>query len=150
MTTRYASLHSGLLARKGEALPAGPTRLAAAYYAPEPVSDAASRSEAPARLTPPPPPAEPDAKPRAAGEVVAPPQRQRKPAHTPATANSSRRKTTVRLSADQHRRLRIAAAQLECSQQSLISEALETLLDQLAAGRLPDCSCLKAGAMGDS
>lgn len=58
----------------------------------------------------------------------------------PATA---RHKTTVHLNDEQRRRVRLAAVQLERSQQSLISEAIDEFLDQLCERELPHCHCLK-------
>lgn len=170
MTSKFASLHSGLLARKGEALPAGPTRLAAAYYAPEdrPPGEGETRPDI-APVEPPPPP--PAVTPAAVTPAAVPPA-----AVTPAAVTASarkqgvsrglgksvtgkvagkttgrqiRRKTTLRLSADQHRRLRIAAAQLDCSQQALMVDALEAYLEQIAAGCFPDCGCLRPAIEGD-
>lgn len=140
--TRFASLHSGLLARKGEALPAGPNRLAAAYYAPEPGQDGPSPIEQ--ADTQPPPidntrTAEADRAPATEDKTANRPQRLRR---SKAQSTPARRKTTVRLSADQHRRLRVAAAQLDISQQSLMTQALEAYLKQLSEGLFPDCSCM--------
>lgn len=125
--SRFASLHSGLLARKGEALPAGPNRLAAAYYAPE---DSPLAQSEPAPAEPP----SPEAKAKARKHQ----KPRRKPSRTP-----GRRKTTLRLSNEQHRRLRIAAAQLDMSQQAIMVEALDAYLDKLAKGRFPGCGCLE-------
>jgi predicted transcriptional regulator len=49
----------------------------------------------------------------------------------------------VRLNDEQRRRVRLAAVQLERSQQSLISEAIDEFLDQLCERELPHCHCLK-------
>jgi len=125
MSPRYASLHSGLLARKGEALPSSPTRLPESYYA--------DAKEAP---TPPEP--APSHLQAVSNEAPAP-ARPRKPRRKSA---DPRRKLTLRLTPEQHRRLRIAAAQLDCSQQSLMVEALDALFEDLAQGQLAGCKCL--------
>ena len=140
--SRFASLHSGLLARKGEALPAAPNRLAAAYYAPEPGQEASDPPEAP--------PVDTSKSVRAAAPKRTTPETTSDPKttsgpklrRTAPQSKPARRKTTLRLSLDQHRRLRIAAAQLDVSQQNLMSAALEAYLDQISDGQFPACSCL--------
>ncbi|MEC9249782.1 MAG: hypothetical protein VX501_03970 [Pseudomonadota bacterium] len=121
---KYASLHAGLLARKGEAQPAPVTQIGAVFPA---------HTEVP---EPPVEPARPDlrSQPPPASEKLAELRRH------PATA---RHKTTVRLNDEQRRRVRLAAVQLERSQQSLISEAIDDFLDRLCERELPHCHCLK-------
>jgi hypothetical protein len=51
---------------------------------------------------------------------------------------------SVRLSPDQMRRLKTAAAQLHLSQQKIMADGLEVYLDKLAAEDLAGCRCLKA------
>lgn len=121
---KYASLHAGLLARKGEAQPAPVTQIGAVFPShaevPEPPVGTPERRRPPA--------------PAPTSETIADLRRH------PATA---RHKTTVRLNDEQRRRVRLAAVQLERSQQSLISEAIDEFLDQLCERELPHCHCLK-------
>ncbi len=49
---------------------------------------------------------------------------------------------SFRMPADQHRRLRVAAAQKNISQQQALEQALENYLDGLCACSLKECTCL--------
>jgi predicted transcriptional regulator len=51
---------------------------------------------------------------------------------------------SVRLSPDQMRRLKTAAAQLHLSRQKIVADGLDVYLDKLAAEDLAGCRCLKA------
>ncbi|WP_300556163.1 hypothetical protein [Maricaulis sp.] len=129
MGQKYASLHAGLLARKGEAMPASRPGLVPGLIerAAPAVETAAPQHQAE--------PKRPTVRPRPpVREPVANPQ--------PIENLPARHKTTIRLNAAQKRRLRLAAAVLDRSQQSLISEALDEFLDILAADPALDCRCL--------
>lgn len=184
-TPKFASLHGGLLARKGEASPAIPPSMARASY-----TDAAPQPQHPLREAAPhlhaaPPPhtsvpatpangAEGPRKNRFISEVKSAPSRA-KPATkfqplagkpkteakaASATGNcgadcASRSKDSnkkyrisLRLNAEQRRRLRTAAAQLEVSNQQLVAKALDAYLDQLGLGDLNGCACLARRAAG--
>jgi hypothetical protein len=129
MGQKYASLHAGLLARKGEAMPASrPGLVPGLIERAAPVVETAAPQPQPEpqrpRPNPRPPAPSQSAKPRLVENLPA------------------RHKTTIRLNAAQKRRLRLAAAVLDRSQQSLISEALDEFLDILAADPALDCRCL--------
>ena len=51
---------------------------------------------------------------------------------------------SVRLSPEQMRRLKTAAAQLHLSQQKIMANGLDVYLDKLSAEDLAGCRCLKA------
>lgn len=136
---KYASLHAGLLARKGEAQPAPVTQIGAVFpdhaEVPKPPPPQAatpverSNTAAPAPVSGPPK--------RVLGQVPA------KLEELKRNPRQARHKTTVRMTDEQRRRVRLAAVQLERSQQSLISEAIDDFLDQLCERELPNCACLR-------
>ena len=138
MSAKFASLHGGLLARKGQATPAmhpDLPELAPIRYADAPVRareescyggggvaekatvlhsiDSASHTRA--------------VDPEAHHEIA-----------------DHRTHVSVRLNPEQLRRLKTAAAQLHVSQQKLIADGLERYLDKLAVEELAGCRCLKA------
>lgn len=113
----FASMHAGLLARKGEAAPSaeGPAvERRAAPLAPVRSAPAAPASSKPCH---------------GAAKRIAAPDR-------PVRAG-------VRLDREQIRRLRLAAAILGRTQQDLISEALDRHLDRLSEGALQSCACFR-------
>ncbi len=59
-------------------------------------------------------------------------------ASKPDIGESRRVRLTLRLSPSDHRRLRVAAAHLDCSMQAVLTKALEAYLTGLRA----DCPCL--------
>lgn len=124
---KYASLHAGLLARKGEAQPAPVTQIGAVF--PDHAEVPRPPQAEPEPAVQPPPRAERQAAPRVSNLKSHPRQ--------------ARHKTTVRLTDEQRRRVRLASVQLERSQQSLVSEAIDDFLDQLCARELPNCACLR-------
>ena len=149
--SKLATLHAGLIARKGEARPAM-AHAAFSYVdgprpAPQPLRHDGEGIErhslVPAAALP---PADAPAAPQP--EPVRPPR----PARTPARAappqksedddHSKPFRLTFRMSADQRRRLRIAAAKEEKSLQELLSDALDGHLDTLCACAMRECSCL--------
>ena len=54
-------------------------------------------------------------------------------------------KIALRLSEAQHFRMRVAAAQLQVTRQSLMSAALDHYLATVCAASLPECKCLGSG-----
>lgn len=145
MTARYASLHAGMLARKGQASPAVPSPMSSVSYVDAPPNtgrrDAGRAATEPDRpqktaLAPPPPATavEPD-EPARQAPAASPPAKRR-------SRLTPRVKTTVRLTMEQRRRLQTAAAQMNTSQQALFSQALDLFLDTLCEGEMKDCACL--------
>ena len=142
MSAKFASLHSGLLARKGQATPA---------MVPLPVVPQAgsfSYVDAPA-------PARAESCCGAGGAA----EKQSANALAAGGTNSNRAlehgahrdigadhrtHVSVRLNSEQLRRLKTAAAQLHVSQQKLMADGLELYLDKLAVEDLAGCRCLKA------
>ncbi len=121
----FASIHGGLLVRKGAAAPSvEPPKMPAA---PRP-GDAERYSVAR----------------RDAGDGA-------RPAGDRAAAlrpddDDKVLKAAVRLTAGQSRQLRLAAALLDTSHQDILAEALDDHFRQLARGRLRACSCFKRAA----
>lgn len=183
MTSKLASLHAGLIARKGEAMPAlsnpgfsyvdtarpAPvlTQVSAQTQAqvPAPTPAAApirddSNDTKPTGLTPdarqaPPPPV--TAKPivrqspplnrekstRPSLEAATTLRAQREPVRkTEEDKRLQPHKLTFRMTQDQRRRLRIAAAQRDKSLQQILSDALDNHLDGLCACSPEGCTCL--------
>lgn len=58
-------------------------------------------------------------------------------------------KVAMRLSQAQHFRLRVAAAQLQVTRQSLMAAALDHYLATVCAVGLPDCRCLRSAKACD-
>ena len=144
---KYASLHAGLLARKGEAAPAIPSGFAGASYVDRPAQpvpvpderrDVEQRSDRPLIAR----------KPAAGGEDLPPaccgggdlPDLVEDP-HA-GIARSGR--AEVRLTAEQKRRLRTVSVQTGQSQQRILSAALDAWLDRLCETEMRHCACLKA------
>jgi hypothetical protein len=143
---KFASLHGGLLARKGLATPATlplpvmPQQTRPRYKdAPSPAFDetccgGASGGDAekvPAAVTL-----------RAVRDTNSP-----RAADYEAQQEINadlRTHVSVRLSPDQMRRLKTAAAQLHLSRQKIVADGLDVYLDKLAAEDLAGCRCLKA------
>lgn len=173
--SRYASLHAGLLARKGEASPALHSAFAGASYvdapAPEP-RDPGERRDATGADLP-----ERALLLRKAPAFDAAGAPAREPAHDPAPdtpavqplpADAAARgccegaevtwpadphagidrlhRVEARLTAEQKRRLLTVAVQSGHSQQRILSDALDAWLDALCAGDMKECACLKARA----
>ncbi|ASP32842.1 hypothetical protein [Labrenzia sp. VG12] len=172
--SRYASLHAGLLARKGEASPALPSAFTGASYvdapAPEPREPGERRDATGADL--------PDRALllRKAPAIDAAGAATREPAYEPAQpapaaqllpSDAARgccegaevtwpadphagidrlHRVEARLTAEQKRRLLTVAVQSGHSQQRILSDALDAWLDALSAGDMKDCACLKARA----
>ena len=169
--SKYASLHAGLLARKGEASPAIPSSFAGASYVDAPSPEPTS---APAR----PATAQPDAEPRRSllqrRDIQAPqtpqPLLARKPVPpvepvSPPEPDLEARgccgaqlelpddphagidrvaRAQFRLTPEQKRRLRTVAVQMNWPQQRILSDALDDWLDRLCEGEMSNCACLRA------
>lgn len=174
MTSKLASLHSGLVARKGEAMPAVSHPMFSYVDTPRPVArevPAETRRAWPpaVQLDSPESVAAPSASSVTHSESPAPvatsesppPTVQTRPVPSVARAesrhvstrsegdendvqNSPRHRFTFRLTHDQHHRLRLAAAIRDQSLQHLLSEALDNHLEGLCACSLKDCACLAA------
>jgi len=165
MSSKLASLHAGLIARKGEAAPAVAHPAFSYVDGPRPAPQSIRREAdgierrsfgapaVPARDGSPwtdgrAEPTRVDVLEPSAPEPVrtAPPALEAvraAPARKPATGGESRPfRLTLRLSADQRRRLRIAAAKEEMSLQEVLSDALDSHLDRLCACALRECTCL--------
>lgn len=138
MSSTSASLHAGLLARKGEARPSAPSQhhgavrsgnvatLFAALARREPLAGTAANETAPVRRI---------ELPRA----VARPTR-------PLPVASDRRQVHARIESDLHLRMRIAAARGGRTQQDLIASALESYLSFLDEDVYsPPCGATNAG-----
>ena len=158
MTSKLASLHGGLVARKGQATPALSNSALTYMDAQRPERESDIRLEpyaAPAKEQSTPPPQTPAPTPLPSYEEK--PVRQSKPktsvARSSSSTDKSRRKTakdthpgpyrlTFRMTHDQRRRLRIASAQKDRSLQQLLGEALDNYIDGLCACSLQQCACL--------
>lgn len=168
---KYASLHAGLLARKGEASPAIPSSFAGASYVDAPSPEPTSAPVRPAT-------AQPDADPRRSllqrRDIQAPetpqPLLARKPVPpvepvSPPEPDLEARgccgaqlelpddphagidrvaRAQFRLTPEQKRRLRTVAVQMNWPQQRILSDALDDWLDRLCEGEMSNCACLRA------
>jgi hypothetical protein len=150
--SKYASLHAGLLARKGEASPAIPSGFANASYVDAPPPEAGSqRRDVEARssrsVSPSKPVVECD-RPRAACEDSAQAPSccagaGRMLPQDPHAGIERTGRAEVRLTAEQRRRLRTVAVQTSRSQQRILSDALDAWLDRLCETEMQDCTCLR-------
>lgn len=136
--SKYASLHAGLLARKGEAEPAIPSGFSGTSHVDRPPA----RTSASPLLPPKRAGADADAgTPRqgccAGGE---PPDL----AADPHAGLARTGRAEVRLTAEQKRRLRTVSVQTGQSQQRILSAALDAWLDGLCEAEMRHCACLKA------
>ena len=140
--SKYASLHAGLLARKGEAAPAIPSGFAEAEPVARPPEDRRDVERRRDR------PLLPRKTACGAGDTPAqaccsggePPDLSGDP-HA-GIARTGR--AEVRLTADQKRRLRTVAVQTGQPQQRILSAALDAWLDRLCETEMRHCACLKA------
>jgi hypothetical protein len=143
---KFASLHGGLLARKGLATPA---------TLPLPVMSQQPRPRY--RDEPPPALDETCCGGASGGNAEKAPAvvtlRPVRSTNTPRVADYEaqqeinadlRTHVSVRLSPDQMRRLKTAAIQLHLSRQKIVADGLDVYLDKLAAEDLAGCRCLKA------
>jgi hypothetical protein len=180
-SAKFASLHSGLLARKGLAMPAvlplpivpalarlryadgprhgdmpAPVRFERAC-APRPM-DEAPRVAAPARDQTEAPARDQEESCCGGAARAATTRQPARVLHAVRSADAQpadydqhqepgvevRTHVSVRLNAEQLRRLKTAAAQLHVSQQKIMADGLEHYLDKLALEDLVGCRCLKA------
>lgn len=148
--SKYASLHAGLLARKGEAEPAMPSAFPGASYVDAASSPQGERRDVEARSsrnrfsTKPvldcgPAPAQSGSAPSSCcgGSMAELPDDPHAGIERPGRAE-------VRLTAEQRRRLRTVAVQTGRSQQRILSDALDAWLDGLSETEMRDCACLRA------
>lgn len=169
--TKFASLHSGLLARKGQAEPAIPSALPHIAYTDNPPPEYSSEQPVPAvRRTAQEKPDEPNPKQilkldtrrlNQEIETAFPHSEQRVyeavqetpcacgPAADNLKEETGRRpkkkqkyQVSLRISAEQRRRLRTVAAQLGVSNQQVLQDALSSHLDRLGQSELKTCRCL--------
>lgn len=123
---KFASITGDLLSRKGEAGPSADRFAAAQRWKPEP----------------PPMPSAPRA-------MASTPMLVRPPVTPQAVAAPDKIepmvKMALKLSEAQHFRMRVAAAQLQVTRQSLMSAALDHYLATVCAAGLPECKCLGSG-----
>lgn len=173
-SSRFATIHGGLLARKGEAVPAvrhpehqvaygynSPAGLpasghapmhdgqAADLFAPAPIPDLAWRlaTDETGAVTASRPAARTEDVPvDAAGKAAAEGCSAQKKV---ASRRMPRARMSVRLSDRQRRLVRIATAVLGRSQQALLSDALDGHLEKLAATELRSCTCFARQAGDD-
>ncbi|MDF1768521.1 hypothetical protein [Maricaulis sp.] len=182
MSAKYASLHAGLLARKGEASPALPSPLGQVSYTdlpqrrdieptrPENLASETreTRQSLIARKT-----ASPAGKPapvahpasdsgsgpslgrRPETSVSASPQGgccsegvTPSPPPLPGPDGPLAHRATVRLTAEQKRRLGTVSVQMNWSQQRILAIALDEWLDRLCANEMSNCACLQARKPG--
>lgn len=128
----FASLHGGLLVRKGEAAPSAAKPAIVRGNGHDPF--AAQRRDVLQADTPLRPVVERPSQGPALAVTHAEPE----------TEPGDREvRATLRLTREQLRRLRLASAMLEQSQQDLLSRALDARLDELAEGPLRNCRCFR-------
>jgi hypothetical protein len=139
----FASLHSGLLVRKGEAAPSAHApafpAVVPARQAPEPDTCAVERRDAES----PPPPAPERPRLRLLEKAPAAPRRPALPTEAAGV------RIELRLRRDQARRLAVAAARLGRRRGALAADALEAYLTVLGESALKDCGCFN-GSRGES
>ncbi|MHA6289027.1 hypothetical protein [Maricaulis sp. CAU 1757] len=148
MSGKFASLHAGLLARKGHAQPAQPSALGQVDYVdhgPPPVRPASVPGpQRPVATRRPPRPvdadplAQPDSHPCCGGQRLAELASRLPTSHGPLTCRAQ-----MRLDSEQKRRLQTAALQLGWSQQRIMADALDDWLDKLAGDELGNCACMQ-------
>jgi len=144
---KYASLHAGLLARKGEASPAIPSAAAgpvsyvdAPAPTPTPVErrDIEARSHRSARPAKPVIACEPETDTTCCQGLTG--------TDLPADPHAGlarHHRAQLRLTAEQKRRLRTLAVQTDWSQQRILSDALDAWLDRISETEMRGCACLR-------
>lgn len=143
MTHKVASLHAGLIVRKGEAVPAplAPSHPFFETYRPAPVAHTFKSSDAPRSITD-----RLNANREAAPASDAPPQAPMIVATEAFKSYHDHYRMTFRMTGSQRRRLRIAAAQSDRSLQQVLSQALDNYVDDLCACSLKNCTCMARAA----
>jgi len=148
MTSKLASLHAGLVARKGEAMPALTNPALTYVDTPRPVHETSTNSQRhtmASALGQPPAVATTPANRFSSSkeeEPVAVPSLQKPLLDTEEGSHHGPYRLSFRMTKDQRRRLRIAAAQNDRSLQQMLSVALDNHLDGLCACSLKECACL--------
>jgi len=163
MTAKFASLDGGLLVRKGQAVPSLASSAVHNFEAPSllPRSNGGGVQSEHASTARPALISHAESAPdKEVAAAQSTPTRRRAPATGSAKVNGRRHlravttaappkadtdahyRLTFRMSQDQHRRLRVGAAQKGSSLQQLLSEALDKYLDGLCACSLNDCACM--------
>ncbi len=126
----FASLHAGLLARKGDARPSSEPQHPAPHAEPASFEHHRRPQGGPAWIATRPQEApEPEASTQTVGEEHG--------AHVPS-------RSTVRMTRDRARALRLAALILDRPQQEILAEGLDLQFEELACGDLSNCACFKA------
>ena len=129
---KFASITGDLLTRKGEAGPSSDRFAVAQRWKPEPPSmprEMGTGGVADAPVSAP---------------VLVRPAVQPQPIAARDHSEPSV-KVALKLTEAQHFRMRVAAAQLQVSRQSLMSAALDHYLSTVCAAGLPECKCLGSG-----
>lgn len=116
---KFAAMTGSLLARKGEASPSSEPYFVVPSIMREVTRDVARD----VRQAP----------------VEMPPQMEAAPARSAEASH----KIAMRLSEAQHLRLRVAAAQMQVTRQTLLAAALDHYLATVCASGRPDCACLR-------
>jgi hypothetical protein len=153
-TSKFATIHGGLLARKGEAAPAVRHDQAHVSYRDQPPSAPDARLAPPTEVRPSLPLLDvtfgdmqvPEAgMPASCPEPhVRPGLRQACGRETPVRkGDGPAGRVSMRLTERQKRMVTIATAVLGRSQQKLLSDALDAHLAHLGAGELQSCACFK-------
>jgi len=137
---KFASITGDLLARKGEAGPSADRFAAAQRWKPEPPPMPREMGTGGVSVAPAVPEAPVSAPVLVRPSVQPQPQSIAAPDHSEPTV-----KIALKLSEAQHFRMRVAAAQLQVSRQSLMSAALDHYLSTVCAAGLPECKCLGSG-----
>ncbi len=164
--SQFASVHGGLLARKGQAAPAIPSPIPQLVYTDAPSSPApddhsegpgsgrrdvkrwsnqplmASKESVRSRPLPPSGKDSPSDWLRCDANCAADSDQSGELAENDYGDPSSRFKISVRLTAEQRRRMRTIAAQLDWPHQKILSKALDAYLDRICKREMKGCACL--------
>ena len=160
-TSKFATIHGGLLARKGEAAPAVRHDHAHVSYRDGPPSMPDSRLAPPPEVRPTLPLLDVtfgDMQIPEAGVPASSPEPQVRPALKQACGRETplrkgdgpAGRVSMRLTERQKRMVTIATAVLGRSQQKLLSDALDAHLDHLGAGELRSCGCFRESLRRES
>ncbi len=113
--TKFASLHSGLIARKGEATPSSTVSASGFTSVPKPAPYPVAGMCAP---------------------VISPPPVKK-------TSTDKIKAITLRLDASLYRRTQVAAARLGMTAQDVLRIAIDRHLDYLGNDVFPQCACMR-------
>lgn len=125
-TAEFTSLHGGLIARKGEALPAPAISITGSITG-HGFGDFAPPDDA--------------ARPNQPAGACAPVTMPAKP--KPGGKGARIKAVTLRIEAAQYHRVHVAAAKLDFSGQDLLRAAVEYYLNYLSGEVFPDCGCVR-------